>query len=446
MLAWTSLLWISQCKVEEELGSFTLMLSFEELQSLVAFATESGGPQLYRRLYGLTDARVFRLRSWDEWAALPPLTREYVSGTPLQSRLFCPLAEVDHLRVTSGTSGGPPLFCPRAYVHNTSWREELHGFSQAILSSTAPLMPHWHEQFQRGLRWHPRVIAFDPRRPAASIRLARAAGVDHLFLLTSHMPTVCELMQRGGMGDRVRLVEFAGESCSRALFLQVKKAFPHALVLNNYGCSEVEDWPIGTACRPLTEEELLVEYHAKSTQYLEVFNAETETYAPFTLGAEGELLISAFPKPPRTFPLIRYNIGDRVRVTAECGIHGAWSFVVLGRSEADFLKVPGGVLAADEVERVLRGLGDHVSDQFELHRYERATPGGVRVEAVLHVDARAHVNLAALTLEIASKLRINPVRTYADGVADGLYLPLRCIPLQKQTDPTQKRRRMVWHS
>lgn len=421
------------------------MLTFEELQSLTAAATAPRGPQLYRQLYGVVGEGVFKPQSWEAWHTIPPLTREYLSEIPLKDRLFCPLSEVDHLRATSGTSGKPPLICPRTHLRGLDHRLAHHDFAGATLSFTVPIMPHWHEQFQRGLGRHPRVIVFDPRRPGASVRLARAAGVDHICLYTFHMSMVSDLMEREGMGERIRLIEFAGETCSRALFNRMRKAFPHALIFSYYGSTEVEDWPIGMACGPLTGEEPLGIYHGKRTQYLELIDPETGAPVPPEPGAEGDLLISAFPKPPRAFPLIRYHIGERVRVIGACGDQGTWSFTVLGRGESDFLKMPGGVLRADEVERVLRSFGNRVADQFELHRYDRETPGGVRVEVVLHVNANEGVSLSALALEISSHLRVNPIRTYADGVADGMYLPLRCLPFPKPPVATEKHKRMVHH-
>jgi phenylacetate-coenzyme A ligase PaaK-like adenylate-forming protein len=418
------------------------MLSFEKLAELAVFAT-SAKPRLYRSLYGLKEGEVARVTSMRDWHNLPILTKDIIQNEPFSDRIFCPLSDVDHIRATSGTSGRPPLFCPRTHLQGLDHRREHHSFTGATLSFTVPIMPHWHELFQSEKGAVPRVIVYDPRRPQASIRLAKAAGVDHLCLFTFHMPRVCEFMEREGIGSRVRLIEIAGESCSASLFHEMRRVFPNAEVFSYYGASEIEDWPIGMACAPLSEEDPSGVYHGKNTHYLELVDPETGAPLEPKEGMEGDLLISAFPAPPRSFPLIRYRIGDRIRIVGYCDIHETWSYVVLGRSESDFIKIPGGVLRADEIERVLRSLGSRVSDRFTLHRFDRQTSDGVRVEVVLQVQATG--SLEELARDIAQQLRVNPVRTYADGVKDGMYLPLKCESL---SDPTgvQKHKRMVHHA
>jgi hypothetical protein len=103
----------------------------------------------------------------------------------------------------------------------------------------------------------------------------------------------------------------------------------------------------------------------------------------------------------------------------------------------DFLKVPGGILRADEVERVLRKV--NLPDHFELCRYERDVPDGLRIEVVLHVEAAPEADLSALALSIAKELRVSAAYTYEHGVRDGLYLPLRC---ERMTNAPKGRKRL----
>jgi len=376
---------------------------------------------------------------------LPPLTKEHIQLEPLPDRIFSTLAEVDHLRATSGTSGKPPLLYPRTPLQGLDHRVSYYDFSGATLSYTVPIMPHWHEQFIRDLGKIPRVVIFDPRRPRGSLKLAKAQGVDHICLFTFHMPVVCDLMEEEHMGEGIKLIEIAGETCSNALFHRMRKTFPNAKIFSYYGASEVEDWPIGMACQPLSEDDPSGVYHEKETQYLEIINPETGVIIEPVAGVEGDLLISAFPKPPRAFPLIRYRIGDRIRIVGKCREHTQWSFIVLGRSESDFIKIPGGILRADEIERVLRSMSDRTSDHFELHRYDRETKDGVQVEVVLYVDVKEGVSLDEVARDVARLLRVNPVRTYEEGVRDGMYLPLVCLPIEMNME-VKKRKRMVHHS
>ncbi len=118
---------------------------------------------------------------------------------------------------------------------------------------------------------------------------------------------------------------------------------------------------------------------------------------------------------------------------------------MLGRTDLDFVKLPGGVLSADEIERVLRALPEQVeSDIFELHRFERETENGALLEFVLHVQARPGISLDALANDIAKRVRVAPGFSYADGVAQGRYFPIRCTQLIAVV-PQAKRKRIIRH-
>jgi phenylacetate-coenzyme A ligase PaaK-like adenylate-forming protein len=193
----------------------------------------------------------------------------------------------------------------------------------------------------------------------------------------------------------------------------------------------------------MTDDDPRALYHAGEHTYLEIVNHETGSLLPIQDGQEGELLITADAGDDATFPLVKYRIGDTVRIVeSACKKHGGWSFEVLGRTTMDFLKVPGGILRADEVERVLREL--HISDRFELHRYEHSTSAGLKTQVVLHVQAPPEVELEALALSITKLLRVSAAYTYEDGVREGLYMPLVCELLPIDLKPG-KTVRMVQH-
>jgi phenylacetate-coenzyme A ligase PaaK-like adenylate-forming protein len=186
-------------------------------------------------------------------------------------------------------------------------------------------------------------------------------------------------------------------------------------------------------------------YHAKKTHFHELIDPRTGVVLEPTTGVEGELVVSAYAGEPAALPLLRYRTGDIVRVVEEkCARHGLWSFTVLGRASLDFLKLPGGVLSAEEAARVIRLFNGSITDRFELHRFERETPGGPKPQVELRVEPKGSIDLAELARDIAENLRVNPARTYALGVADGLYLPLTCSILAPQ-EGAHKPRRIVAH-
>lgn len=152
------------------------------------------------------------------------------------------------------------------------------------------------------------------------------------------------------------------------------------------------------------------------------------------------MVITAFRGEPASFPMLRYRSGDKVRIVEEhCKTHGTWSFTVLGRVDMDFVKVRGGTIKADEVERVLRLFPKSVGDVFELHVFEMPQ-GPLRL--VLKVQAR-ETDLLTLAEKISNVLRVNPSTTHTEGVRKGLYAPLVCEPLGET--PQTKHKRIVAH-
>ena len=192
-------------------------------------------------------------------------------------------------------------------------------------------------------------------------------------------------------------------------------------------------------CRAITGEEPLSLYHSKESQYLELIDPDTGVSIEPEPGVEGELIITAYPGEPSAFPMIRFRTGDIVRVIEKnCARHHSWSFTVLGRSGMDFLKLPGGVLRVDEIERVLRSMPRRVSDRFELHCYESASPRGPLFKPVLHVEAR-DPDLIQLAADIAHQIRVAPEFTYADGTVQGRYEALSCEILSPSAGSKTKR-------
>lgn len=402
------------------------------------------GRAFYRSHFGMTEETPHLTISAEaEWRTLPFVTKDSLIAMPLIERSFVPLSKLDHLRTSSGTSGKPPLFSPRTHVRNMDYRLQYHDFKNAFMAFTVPMMPHWHERFAEENGRLPRVVSYDPKNPVASVRLAHAAGVDAFSVFVYHIHDIGEEMKKIGMNTAIRFIEVTGEMCTRAQYEYLRETFPNATILQSYNSSEVEDAHIGMPCKAMDGSDPLAVYHPKDTHYLELINPDTGELLEPKAGVEGDLLITAHPGESASFPLIRYRIGDTIRIVEERCPHGSWSFTVVGRTEMDFLKVPGGILKADEIARALRLFPDTISDRFELHCTEEATEYGPLLKPVLHIEARSALDYDAFSERIAREIRVAPTYTYAQGVAAHRYLPLSCIPLTGSK--STKTRRITLH-
>ncbi len=424
------------------------MNNFEKLKELVADCTAPTAPRMYRALYGMRDDEpAIQLGGWDEWRALPMMNKNTLVETPFADRFFASHSDIEDIRTSSGTSGKKPPFIPRVFPRGLEYRLQYHSFKNPILAFKVPYMMHWHEELQQSLGYAPRVVAFDPVHAEASIRLARIAGVDAIITFAFHIPLIGTLMSREGMTENIRLIEINGENCTRSLFNFMRATFPNAVILPQFGAAEVEDKPLGVPCRAITGEEPLSVYHAKDTQYHEVIDSDTLEVLPYQAGSEGELVVTSHVPKPRATPLIRYRTGDIVKILPEkCAAHNQLQFTIIGRVSIDFVKIPGGVLRADEMERVLLAIDNDISDRFEIHRYVHNHEAGPKIGMVVHITSRTGRNLDMehIARDISNHFRVGPKRTYAQGVQSGMYVPLSCALLVNSSH-TEKMKRIIVH-
>lgn len=414
-------------------------MHLDQLRELVRTCTGPHASSFYRNLYGMQpDAAPLEIHTIEDWLSLPTCSKSHLSAVPIYERAFPPWSSVASIFASSGTSGNPPVFSPHAPNNGYLWRSAYHSFTKATLVSIPPIhKKEWEiEQLGSG-----HAVAMDPKHISATVELARAAGVDSMFVFLFHVPLVAEAMKRAGIADAIRYIELAGEPCTHSLFTYIRTVFPNAVITSEYSSSESEALPIGVLCHPINGTEPLEVFHENEQVHLEILDPVTRAVRTPEAGVEGELLVTSYMGPHASFPLIRYSIGDSVRVVdTACTEHGRWSFHVLGRTEMDFIKVPGGVLRADEVERVLRTMSDEISDYFELHCADALRDGIPSLQVTLKIQVRATTNMQELATRIALELRLAPHYTYADGVRDGYLLPLVCEPLTEIS--TGKHRRM----
>lgn len=418
------------------------MMNLEQLRTLVQENTRASGNDFYRRLYGLESEKShLEIASIDEWRMLPLLSKQDMIKRSFKERLFVPSRELQTISITSGTTGGPPLFQPRSY-QGTPLESlclpypEIRG---ATLAGTLQF-PHEHERAFAFLKRNPRVIHFDPQHIQESITLALIAGVEIIIAQTFFVSAMCEVAVKSGLAERVQLIVVAGETWTRSEFLRVRGLFKNAKILYDYGTKEAGTMAYTEVLGP----EYAVVYHPMPHVYFEIFDSDTGLLVTPDTGVIGELLLTTTVGEPSAFPLLRYRSGDCIRVESVSTDGTDFTFTLLGRVDQDFIKIPGGMLRADELERVVSKLSEQISDRFEVHCFEEQTPQGLKKRIVMHIQPLTGAHLETLADTIAKQLHLGPSFTYADGVQKGLYLPLICVPLTTK-DPVQKHKRILKH-
>ncbi|MSU73948.1 hypothetical protein EXS56_02295 [Candidatus Kaiserbacteria bacterium] len=418
------------------------MMNLERLRTLVQENTRADGNDFYRRLYGMESGKShLEITSIDDWRMLPFLSKQDIVKRPFKERPFIPFHELQTISVTSGTTGGPPLFQPRSYqgtpLENLSLPyPDIHGATLAGILQ----FPHEHERAFASLKRNPRVIHFDPQHIQESVTLALIAGVEIIIAQSFFVSSMCEVAAKSGLAERVKLIIVAGETWTRSEFLRIRGVFKNAKILYDYGTKEAGTMAYTEVLGP----EYAVVYRPMPHVYFEIFDSDTGLLVTPDTGVVGELLLTTTVGEPSAFPLLRYRSGDCIRVESVSTDGTDFTFTLLGRVEQDFIKIPGGMLRADELERVVGNLSEEISDRFEAHCFEQQTPEGLKKHIVMHVQPLAGVNLDRLADTIAEQLHLGPSFTYSDGVQKGGYLPLTCVPLTTK-DATQKHKRIVKH-
>lgn len=201
--------------------------------------------------------------------------------------------------------------------------------------------------------------------------------------------------------------EMLGESMERAL----REYFPQALLKVQYVASEIgpiSEHPCGYLPRN--------HFHINR-------NVTVEIESPDEHGV-GDLLIS---KVLYAGPVIRYRVGDIGRLySCACACGATSALEVFGRSGRDYVKLAGGLLRAEEFERVMAKYKGVVQD----YRVEAATlleKGLVQGKVSVFLYCGARGPTPALQKEIVqtiSTIFVTPTRTLAQLVEQGLFAPL----------------------
>lgn len=430
------------------------MMTFDELKELVKFCTSQTTCDFYRHLYGLShNSGSLELTNWDEWKALPYLTKEELLKKHIWEKCFLPPSEVDWINVSTGTSGGSLLFTPRSFWPYSRGTRPLERYYDHLTMGSPWLTDSKvTNRLERlfGSFEHPaRVVAYDHLRPELSVRLAKIGGVKNICLYPSYLPTVAKYMSDFKMTKDIELIELSGEVCGQSLFSEMRKAFSRAWIIDLYGAGEIGGIIAYSITRP-GDDDLPKELQPANGSLLELVDPHTKEYIEPEAGVEGELVVTISPKSCRggqtAFPMIRYRTGDMVRVVErKISAPGDFTFKILGRAAMDFLKIPGGMLRSNEIERVLRTLPDEVTDIFEMSVKEKPKNDRVFIEAVLKVQLHKQTDMKTLAKKIADKLRVSASYSYADGVRDGYYAPLVCVPfdMEQKTKGPVKHKRLI---
>ncbi|MBI2618233.1 hypothetical protein HYW58_02155 [Candidatus Kaiserbacteria bacterium] len=213
----------------------------------------------------------------------------------------------------------------------------------------------------------------------------------------------------------IRAVSFSGEALSEVQESFLRHKLPNATLENHYASAEI-GCISGKPCGYL----LRNQYHPHGRVTLENVNLDSD--------GVGELLVSYHLGP--SVYVNRYATGDAVRfLNTKCACGNPITFELLGRKNFDFIKFLGATFLREEFERVMSELSRYVKD-YRGEAREIALSDTLVGELTLKVvgtpaflDKKDRKEF--LRDEISKRLFVTPSKTYANLVAEGLFLPLK---------------------
>ncbi len=402
----------------------------EHLSQLLRMVYENKYSAFYRTHFGF-DWQGGEHITEDVWHALPLLSRAQIMQVPFWDRVFVPREEVPFTRNTYGTTGNRILITARSVSGDYS-----NPYRELGIKRLMTFFASGYHEFPRSAIPELQQWFGDVSNLALSAEIATQARIDSLYITPYTALLFGPLLKTRGYNTEIRAVQLTGERCSPLQLETLHALYPGATVYGHYASSETREG-VAVACAHERAKGVSLIMEAMPGNYCELVIPETGD--PVTEpGVHGELVVTT-TRPDIPFPLIRYRTGDIAVYTprtCECEKTRP-GFEVLGRSTVFPVRLAKGELTVDAVERALHVFPALHADYFEIHYVEEKSKDTVLPRVTIGLVASA----AAVPSpeEFSKALKVFPTFTYADGVSQGLYLPLSFTVIERPTaSPTGK--------
>jgi len=408
------------------------------LAAIFEHVRNSSLSDFYRTLY--KDVSSDTIATLKDFETLPFVTKSLIQSVPFWDRIYIPESDVTTIVSTSGTSGSGPLFIPQTRPYNCP-------LYLKSLTATIPLRmlqffgPCQLYETSFGGHSFDQVVHGDLGNLRASAQLAAGARVNALDLIASTLEQLIPELERYDVPRHIRLVEIDGERLSPRQKAHFSETFPNAVIYNTYGLMETQG-QLGFPAAEIYPNDTDAAYDLYTPEefYVELVDENGNVVVePHT---EGEVVGTTLQFEGFAFPIVRYRTGDMAEYTTWDPDPSKRTYKLLGRTALDYIKLPGGRLLVEEVERVISLFQDTFESSFELHFYKTGETNTNKPHVVLHlIPKNAGLVENEMALAIAENLLVSPTVSYHDNVVRGLYAPLQCI--FKEALPKQPGRKTV---
>lgn len=391
------------------------MKDFEKLQSVLRRVLGSDRSSFYREFYNGHAGAAPLPSTLDEWEALPLLSKQDILKKPYYERLFIPIEDIDLIRVTSGTTGSGFLCFPRSETWTVP---ELNALGRPRLTLAFFNPFRLASEAYRGDRSTMRCIGGDPARLAATAALAAKAGVDCISGAPGFVLAFVPFLSPVYDLSNIEQLELSSDRCTPMQYEALKRFFPNARIIFIYTSAEMR-----TAAVSILGADPGHPSAVFSLPYFYFELVDRQGRAIREVEERGEIVVTTLHEG-EAFPLIRYRTGDEGVFHSRRGLRSV--FTVLGRMSGDYIRVTGGEIRLEEIERAVEriGVAGLIDFTAEIREEDHVGSPVPHLSITLFVEKALTADLLQLAATLASRIKVNSERTYVDGVERGLYAPL----------------------
>lgn len=409
----------------------------KKLNDIFQYAYHHKKGSLYRDLYGDRVKPDLKIDSLLAWRQLPFITKDDLLAVPMLKRTFTEPGEAIVLRSSSGTSGKDVLMTLRHHIW--IYNEIFENFNPTGML----MIGDKHYGAEHGLRMVVPDIPFisgDLDEPELAVKLAKDLPINFFACWLYGFDIMIPLLEKYGMLEKIQLFQTFGERLEPAMYKKLKAVFPNAMIYTRYGATEMHDTKLGYSIGVYDEEKGSV-FSTTTDIYVELIDIDTGEVIE-EVGRKGEIVVTMLWTYLNTSPLMRYRMGDMGMYLTYDEDPWKRTYTTLGREELDKISIPGGILLTAEFDRVLADLSEEVDSDYELH-YKLDNDEIAESKFELWVKLKKQTDLGDLAERIMDLIKINPSKTYKQGIDHGQLSPLKIKVVEKLSREGMKRRKFI---
>ncbi|HUN75276.1 MAG TPA: phenylacetate--CoA ligase PaaK [Steroidobacteraceae bacterium] len=341
----------------------------------------------YRRSFSAVGVHPDDLRTLEDLARFPFLTKQDFAEQYPWGLLAVPRSEVVRVHASSGTTGKAKIVAYTAHDIET-WTTLMARSIRAAGGRPGDIVhiAYGYGLFTGGLGAHYgaerlgcTVIPVSGGQSQRQVQLIEDLRPDIIMVTPSYMLNIAEEFERQGLDPRassLRIGIFGAEPWTESMRAEIERRF-ELDALDIYGLSEVMGPGVACECLESKDGAVIWEDHF----FPEIIDPESGRVLPD--GEPGELVLTSLTK--EALPVIRYRTHDLTRLLSPSARAMRRMERITGRSD-DMLIVRGVNVFPSQVEDLvlrIRGLAPHY--QLEL------TKEGHRDNLIVHVECTEEI-------------------------------------------------------